>query len=578
LDAWLHQASTEERMGTVGLSFGSPTSGAGFDVSATVASIVSNLRNVETPWNTELTTLQSQDTVFSNMGTLFSNLSNDLGSLTDLAGIMAQKTGSSSDTNVLELTSASASAEAGTHTVIVNSLAESASGYLAPITNASDTLSGSLSIAVGSATPTTITINSSNNTLAGLAQAINNSAAGVTASVLTDSTGSRLSLVSSTSGAAGNFTVTSSVLDTSNSNAALGYTGSVTGVDASLKVDGVNLSSASNTVTGLIPGVTFQLLAPSPTESDASLEQVQVIIGNDTTDAGSTINQFVNDYNSLITAMNAQESNTSSGASEPLYGSPTLSLLQQQLLSGLSAQNPNGYLDQIANASDSLSGSISIQVGSGTAKTVTLSPTGNTLAGLASAINSASIGVTASVVTSSTGSQLELVSGTAGQAGALTVTSAITDTTTSKALNYNNEGSDISGLANLGITVSTADNGTISLDDTALTSALNSDFSGVVGFFQNVNSWGQTFSTLLTNSGSGSSTGILALAESSNSTVESTLNANISKEEIQISAEQKSITNELNTANQILQALPQQLNSANELYSAITGYNENQDG
>src|SRR5664279_1462946 len=110
-------------MGTVGLSFGSPTSGAGFDVSATVATIVGNLRNVETPWKTQLTALQSQDTAISSLGTLFSNLSNDLSSLTNLTGIMAQKTGSSSDPNALELTAATSSAVAGTHSVVVTSLA-----------------------------------------------------------------------------------------------------------------------------------------------------------------------------------------------------------------------------------------------------------------------------------------------------------------------------------------------------------------------------------------------------------------------------------------------------------------------
>ena len=46
-------------MGTVGLNFGSPTSGTGFDVSSTVASIVGNLKNVETPWNSQLTALNS---------------------------------------------------------------------------------------------------------------------------------------------------------------------------------------------------------------------------------------------------------------------------------------------------------------------------------------------------------------------------------------------------------------------------------------------------------------------------------------------------------------------------------------
>ena len=85
-------------MGTVGLSFGSPTSGAGFNVSSTVAEIVGNLQNVETPWKNQLTALESQDTAISSLGTLFSNLSNDMSSLTDFQGILAQKEGSSSDT------------------------------------------------------------------------------------------------------------------------------------------------------------------------------------------------------------------------------------------------------------------------------------------------------------------------------------------------------------------------------------------------------------------------------------------------------------------------------------------------
>jgi flagellar hook-associated protein 2 len=107
---------------------------------------------------------------------------------------------------------------------------------------------------------------------------------------------------------------------------------------------------------------------------------------------------------------------------------------------------------------------------------------------------------------------------------------------------------------------------------------LNSDYSGVVAFFQNADSWGVTFANTLSNAGTSSPTGILALAEQSNSNVESTLNANISSENSIISAQQTSLTLELNSANEILQALPSQLNAANELYSAITGYNENPTG
>jgi flagellar hook-associated protein 2 len=695
-------------MGTVGLSFGSPTSGTGFDVSSTVASIVSNLQNVETPWKTQLTALQSQDTAISSLGTLFSNLSNDLSQLTDFQGIMAQKTGSSSDTNVLQLTSASTSATAGTHTVVVKSLATTSSGYLAPIADASDTLSGSISIEVGSGKAQTIDVpaTSGNNNLAGLAAAINSSGVGVTASVLTDSSGSRLSLVSGTSGANGTIIVdpdSNSIVDTSNSNAALGYTASpVVPADAELTVDGVSLTSSSNTVTNLIPGLTFQLLAPSATESGGGLETVQVVIGNDNTEVESTVNQFVSDYNSLISAINTQEGLDSSGNSEPLFGSPTLSLLQQQLLGGLDLQNPNGYLDSIPNntnttlsgsitiqvgsgttenivigaapespaantiytgsgintlsglasaitsagigvtagvatqganatltllsqtagasgalsvdssivatgntqlnysdtggytsttadsgsldsipsSTDVLSGSISIQVGGGTAKTITLDSSDNTLTELRDAINAAKIGVTASVVNNSDGtSSLSLVSGTVGSSGALSVTSNIQDTTnlTSSNLNYNNS-SDVSTLANLGITVSDKDDGSLTFDDTTLDSVLNSDYSGVVGFFQNANSWGQSFSTMLTNAGTSSATGALSLAESANSSTESTLNADISKEESLISAQQTSLTAELNSANEIMQELPSQLQGVNELYSAITGYDENLNG
>src|SRR5208337_1319712 len=129
---------------------------------------------------------------------------------------------------------------------------------------------------------------------------------------------------------------------------------------------GVPLTSASNTVSNLIPGVTFQLLAPSPEESGNTLQPVQVVIANDNSGVESTVNQFVTDYNSLINAINTQEGNTSSGTPEPLFGSPTLSLLQQQLLSNLNTESPDGYLDPVSStAGATLSGSIGISLACG---------------------------------------------------------------------------------------------------------------------------------------------------------------------------------------------------------------------
>jgi flagellar hook-associated protein 2 len=791
-------------MGTVGLDFGSPTSGAGFNVSSTVAEIVSNLQNVETPWKNQLSTLEGQDTVISNLGSLLSNVSTDIGQLTEADGILAQKEGSSSDTNVLELTSATAAAAAGTHSVVVNSLAETSSGYLAEIASSADTLSGSVTLQMGSGTAQTITLGSSNDTLAGLASAINASGLGITANVLTDASGSRLSLVSGTSGAGGNIVVSNNSLAAAASNTlgaaitagsgsiastallaavassseqltgslavtvgsgsqqsiamsavntaeggttladlqqyihsnsstlgfdasivnnsdgtvslkltsgttgstgtlavtsslvdpatALGYTSTVTGANASLTVDGVNLTSTSNTVSNLIPGVTFQLLSASPAESGGGLEPVQVVIGNDNTGVESAVNQLVTDYNSLISAVNTQEGNNSSGIAEPLFGSPTLSLLQQNLLGSLNTQNPNGELTSVVNdLNPTLSGSITIQMGSGTAQTITLTSAQTTLSALAQAINSANIGVTAGVATSegestltltsqtsgSTGAltvtsnivaasnipmsytgaiatssipsqgtltsipnsgdtltgslsiqvgagksqtinmsavntaeggatladleqyittntsglgvtasivtngdssqSLSLVSGTSGTPGNLTVSSSLIDTTstTNSTLSYANA-SDINSLGTLGISVN--NNGSLTFDATSLDALLNSDYSSVASFFQNANGWGQSFSNMLTNAGSSSSTGMLSLAASANSTIESTLNADISKEGSYISAQQSSLTTELNQANQILQELPTELAGMNELYSAITGYNQQSGG
>jgi flagellar hook-associated protein 2 len=234
----------------------------------------------------------------------------------------------------------------------------------------------------------------------------------------------------------------------------------------------------------------------------------------------------------------------------------------------------SGTLGALPSDTDALKGSVTIQVGTGSAQTFTLDPSANTLSGLRDQINSANLGVTASVVTNNGVSSLSLVSSTVGAAGALTVSSSLLDTTskTNSTLAYNNS-SDISGLTGLGITVNS--DGSLTLDATSLDAVLNSDYSGVQGLFQNANSWGMTFANTLKGAGTSSSTGILKLAQKSNSSVESTLNADISREETYISAQRKSLTAELNLANQIMQELPSQLEGVNELYSAITGYNQN---
>jgi flagellar hook-associated protein 2 len=478
-------------MGAVGLNFGSATSGQGFDVTSTVNQIVTNLQSVETPWKTQLTSLQSKDTALTSLGTQLSTLSTDLQNLTDFNGTLALKTGSSSDTNVLQLTSASATAVAGTHTIAVQNLAQTSSAASDAV-GASDALTGGITFKIGNGGWKTVNVGdgSTATTLAGLSSAINSAGLGVTANVLTKADGTvRLSLVSQTSGSAGQITIANSTNNpgspstladstTPDVNPSLGLATIQKGLDANITVDGVSLTSASNVVTNAIPGVTFQLLSTGTPNSDSTSENVQVIIANDTSTIESAINTFVTDYNTTIKAINAQEGKDSAGKNEPLFGSSVLAQLQSGLQSALS-----------------------MSFG-------------------ANAINS---------------------------------------------------------LISLGITANASADGTISLDANTLSNALNSNFGQVVSFFQDTGKFGTMFTQTLDGLGTNSALGgAIAMAQSEDSSQETTLNNNIDKQEALIAIQKANLTTELNMANQIMQSIPQQIQQVNEMYSAITGYNSKQ--
>jgi flagellar hook-associated protein 2 len=454
-------------MATVGLSFGSATSGAGFDVTSTVTSILAIQKAVEDPWNAQLTALKAQDTALSTIGTDLSTLTTSLQSLTDFSGVLAQKTGASSNTNVLTLSSADSTASAGVHSVTVSSLAQTSSEFSDRVTDASTLFTGTLSLQVGSGTAQTVTLDSGGETLAQVAATINLAGTGVAASVVNDGSGQRLSLVSGTSGAAGQLTVTDNVTNAS-SGSALNVSSGVTGADATLTVDGLSVTSSSNTVSTAIPGVTFQLIG-------VSSDPIQVQVANDTSSVASTISSFVTAYNAVITDLNTQEGKDSSGNAEPLYGSPTLALLQNQLLGGILGGSASG---------------------------------------------------------------------------------------------------NVNSITQFGITMN--NDGTLTLDTSGLTSELNANFKDAVGFFQNTGSFGQSLSTTLNGLSSTATTGAIYLAQSENSSAEKTLNDNISTVEARLATQKTALTTELNTANQILQAIPSQLNEVNEMYSAVTGYNETQ--
>jgi flagellar hook-associated protein 2 len=101
-----------------------------------------------------------------------------------------------------------------------------------------------------------------------------------------------------------------------------------TGNNASLTVNGINVSSASNAVTGVIAGVTLNLQSASPGTS------VSLNVAPNTAEASNAINEFVSDYNTLIGAVNTQYADTGSGQGV-LADDPSVQNLQNTLLQAL---------------------------------------------------------------------------------------------------------------------------------------------------------------------------------------------------------------------------------------------------
>ena len=161
---------------------------------------------IETPWKSQLTALQAQDAVFTTLGTDLSTLTTSLQSLTDFNGVLAQKQGSSSDTNVLALTSATAAAVAGSHTIVVN---YAGADVVRVLRHACEWSGHALRQPDD---PGPHDHGGQQQQYAGVAGERDQSGGiGVNASVITDVSGSRLSLVSGTSGSAGQLTITSAL-------------------------------------------------------------------------------------------------------------------------------------------------------------------------------------------------------------------------------------------------------------------------------------------------------------------------------------------------------------------------------
>jgi len=322
-------SSLTDALASSGSSSSSTTSGTGLgqgiNVQQFVQYAVADQQANITALQTQQTTLGSQTGELSTISRDLSNLDDAVFALSNPLGALNGEAASSSNSSVVSAT-ASGSATPGSHSITVNSLATTSSYYTNALSSSNSTISpGSFQIQVGSNSPVTVTVNSSDNTLSQLAASINNQNIGVTASVIQDANGYRLALVSNSSGAPGDITVSS------NTGTGLNFTKAVTGTNASLVVDGIPISSASNTVSNVINGVTLNLGSAAPNTS------VAVNVSPDTSQATTAINNFVSAWNTVITEINNQFKVASDGSGGgALEADNTLQQAQSMLLSAIS--------------------------------------------------------------------------------------------------------------------------------------------------------------------------------------------------------------------------------------------------
>jgi flagellar hook-associated protein 2 len=350
--------------------------GSGIDVNSLVSQLVQAEGAPQiNRLNSNEAKLQAQ---LSAIGSLKGSLSDFQSSLSGLANLSSfQSLSATSGNTNLYTASAVPGAVTGNHSVEVKALAAShrvASKAFSDTTAAIGT--GTITFQLGtydSGTNTftqnatksssTVTIDSSNNSLEGIRNAVNSANAGVSASIINDGTGNRLVFASSDSGVANSLRVTiGSDSDTNNTDDAglsqLAYdpTGSagagknmaetIAAKDASLTVDGIDITSASNTVVGAVPGVTLSLLSSS-IGNPANLS-----VGRNTSTISTNVQNFVTKYNSLAGTMkNLGSYDAATAKAGILLGDVTLRGIDNQIRSKLTTAvaNLSGSYDSLAS-------------------------------------------------------------------------------------------------------------------------------------------------------------------------------------------------------------------------------------
>ncbi|MDO7596245.1 MAG: flagellar filament capping protein FliD [Pseudomonadota bacterium] len=314
--------------------------GSGIDIESLVTKLIAaegqpatnRLNKKEATWQADLS-------AYGSLKSALSSFQSAVKALNDPADFLG-RTSTSSNTEVFSAT-ADQTAVPGKYDIEVIQLAESAKSRSGNFTSADEVVgAGSLAISLGADT-FNITVDSENNTLAGLRDAINAASdnPGITASIINVDGGSRLVLTSDKLGSANTIGIVASDDDGMPEDTAglsrlatINLTTVQAAQDAIINVDSQAVTRDSNTFSDVISGVKFTLDSASP----GTVESLS--IGLDKGALIKNVNSFVKAYNSLADTMaNLSSFNADTGAAGTLLGDSALRSVQSKISETLSS-------------------------------------------------------------------------------------------------------------------------------------------------------------------------------------------------------------------------------------------------
>ncbi len=348
--------------------------GSGLDIEGLVTQLVAAERSpAQNRLNRQEIQLKAKISAFGALKGSLSTFQAALSSLTDAQRFMARKV-TVSQTGVLTAT-AGTRAVAGSYDVQVSQLARSHSLASGLYTSTGDVLgTGTLTFRLGTtdydpltdtyngftansgAATATVVIDTSNNTVAGVRDAINAANIGVKASIVNDGSGYRLLLTSGATGAQNSLQVSVADDDGNHSDAAglsaLAFNGvatqmtqTVAAQDAALTINGLAVTSSSNTVSNAIDDVVLNLAALT------SGAPVSINVAQDTAAVKAEVVAFVAAYNSFMDTVNSQTAfDPTTQVGGALLGDATLRTITRQIreLVGNAVPGLNGALTSFA--------------------------------------------------------------------------------------------------------------------------------------------------------------------------------------------------------------------------------------